>query len=62
LQGIVVKGYFMKCEYLERLRRAEGLSGAAEAASLRMREEGMVVEVTEKTSIGIALVRMRMWK
>jgi hypothetical protein len=60
LQGIVVKGYFMKCEYLERLRRAEGLSAAA--ASLRMREEGMVVEVTEKTSIGIALVRMRMWK
>jgi hypothetical protein len=49
----------MKCEYLERLRRAEGLSAEA---SLRMREEGMVVEVTEKTSIGIALVRMRMWK
>jgi hypothetical protein len=41
----------MKCEYLERLTWPEGLTAAA---SLRVREEGMVVEVSEKASIGMA--------
>jgi len=47
----------MKCEYLERLTWPEGLTAAA---SLRVREEGMVVEVTEKASIGMAW-RMEGW-